>query len=80
MLNLRCMYPSLRPRVKCLFGSMALAGNRRVSCRVKVQLTRFHSSGNGKRFRPHTTLLTSLSYESSLVCVINSSFYLMRIS
>lgn len=79
MPNLRCMYPSLRPRVKCLSGSMALASNRRVSCCAKVQLMRFHSSGNGTRFRPHTTLLTFLSYESSLVCVINSSFYLMRI-
>lgn len=79
MPNLRCMYPSLRPRVKCLSGSMALAGNRRVSCRAKVQLTRFHSSGNGKRFRPHTTLLTSLSYGSGFVCVINSFLYFMRI-
>ena len=79
MPNLRCMYPSLRPRVKCLSGSMALAGNRRVSRRAKVQLTRFHSSGNGKRFRPHTTLLTSLSYGSGFVCVINSFLYLTRI-
>lgn len=41
MPNLRYMYPSLRPRVKCLSGSMALAGSRRVHVVRKYSLRGF---------------------------------------